>query len=73
VDDTKLYSTAEVGEKLGVSRVTVWRWIAAGHLRAIDLSVGPDGEVFAGRKARLRIREPDLQQFIDDLALNASA
>lgn len=62
---TQLYTTAEAGELLGVSGVTVWRWINAGRIRAVELGTGD--------KPKLRIRDDDLQQFIEDRTLELSA
>jgi excisionase family DNA binding protein len=62
---TKLYTTAEAAEILGVASITVWRWVNAGRIRAVDLSTGD--------RAKLRIREDDLQKFIDDRTLEQSA
>jgi len=63
---TKLYTTEEAGEVLGVSGVTVWRWINTGRIRAVELNE-------TGDKSKLRIREDDLQQFIEDRTLKTSA
>lgn len=62
---TRLYTTAEAGKRLGVSAVTVWRWINLGRIRAVELGT-PD-------KPKLRIRDDDLQQFIDDRTLRQTA
>lgn len=64
---TQLHTTAEAGEILGVTSVTVWRWINAGRLRAVDLAMATE------RKPKLRIRDDDLQQFIEDRTLEQSA
>ena len=45
----KMFSTGEAGKLLGVSYVTVARWIRAGKLRAIKLPSGhyrvPESEI----------------------------
>ena len=35
--DTRLNAVPKVGERLGVSRATVWRLIKAGELRAVRI------------------------------------
>lgn len=66
MDPNQLYTTREAGEILGVTRATVWRWVNAGRIQAIDLTEGEG-------KAKLRIRGDDLQSFIDDQTLELSA
>lgn len=63
---TRLYTTDQAGEILGVTGVTVWRWVKAGRIQATDLTSG-DG------KPKLRISADDLQRFIDDHKLDESA
>lgn len=63
---TQLYTTAEAGEVLGVSGITVWRWVNQGRIRAVELND-------TGGKAKLRIREDDLQKFIEERTLKQSA
>lgn len=62
---TKLYTTAEAGEILGVTGKTVWVWVNAGRIRAVNLSTGG--------KPKLRIREDDLQKFIEERTLGKTA
>lgn len=64
---TQLYSTREAGEILGVTGMTVWRYVKAGRLRAVNLA-----EPGAAR-SKLRIRADDLQKFIDNRTLGLSA
>lgn len=66
MNPTQLYSTREAGEILGVSSVTVWRWVKAGRIRAIDLTEGDE-------KSKLRIRGDDLQKFINTNTLERTA
>lgn len=66
MNPTQLYSTREAGEILGVTGVTVWRWVKRGRIPAVNLTEGEG-------KARLRIRADELQKFIDDHALDESA
>jgi excisionase family DNA binding protein len=65
VSAPQLLSTAEAGERLGVAGITVWRWVRSGKIPAID--IGSPGQ------PRLRIREDDLQQFIEDRTLDIPA
>lgn len=51
----------EIGKRLGVGRRTVYRLIAAGDLRAVNVS--PPGS--AGKRPRMRVREDDLAAFIE--------
>lgn len=66
MDPTKLYTTREAGEILGITGRTVRRWARTGRLQAINLTEG-DG------KAKLRIHADELQRFIDDQTLDESA
>jgi excisionase family DNA binding protein len=52
--DDRLYSIAEVAQRLGMSPYTVTTWIKAGRLKASRI----------GRFWRIRAR--DLERFIDD-------
>jgi excisionase family DNA binding protein len=54
---TRLLTTTEAGHVLGVSRDSVLRLIRSGGLRVVDVSTG-------GRP-RLRIRDDDLDAWID--------
>lgn len=66
MDSTQLYTISQAGEMLGVSSVTVWRWVNTGRIRGINLTEGEG-------KPMLRVRADDLLQFIDDQTLNRSA
>lgn len=61
---TQLHTTAEAGQILGVTGVTVWRWVNAGRIRAVDIG--------AGDKPKLRIRDDDLQAFIEEQTLKSA-
>lgn len=50
-----LLSLAQVGEELGVSRVTVWRLVKAGDLAVVDVGRG---------RPRFRVQPEDLERFI---------
>ena len=52
----KVYTPAEAAETLKVNPQTLWRWIREGRIRASKL-----GRVY-------RIRQSDLEQFLDDTA-----
>lgn len=62
----RLYSTAEAGDILGVTAISVWRWIKAGRIPAINLTEGDS-------KPKYRIRAEDLEKFLGDNALDLSA
>lgn len=66
-DPIQLYTTREAGEILGVTAMSVWRYVKAGRLRAVNLA-GPDAT-----RPKLRIRADDLQKFIDNRTLEESA
>lgn len=53
-----LYRIPEAAELLGVTSNTVYRLIAAGQLRAVDVDA-------SGRRPRTRVRHDDLQAFVD--------
>lgn len=55
---TQLLSVVEVAERLSCSRNHVYGLIATGGLRAVDLRA-------SGAKAKTRIRESDLEAFIE--------
>lgn len=63
MNPTQLYSTREAGEILGVTGLTVWRWVRDGRIPAVNLTEG-DG------RAKFRIRADELQKFIDRLTLD---
>lgn len=62
---TQLYSTEEAGEILGVTSVTVRRWVNQGRIRVVEISTG--------NRPKLRIREDDLQKFIEERTLDPTA
>jgi excisionase family DNA binding protein len=57
--DERMYSVREVTERLGVHENTVLRWLKGGQLRGIRLG---------GKRAGWRIRQSDLERFIDQRA-----
>lgn len=61
----RLLTPAQVGKHFGVHEDTVRRWVAAGKLRAVDIGTT--------KYPRLRIREDDLTQFIEDRTHSAPA
>lgn len=63
---TQMYSTTEAAELLSVSPTTVFRWITAGYLPAINV-----GE--PGKRPKIRISEDDLHRFIENRALRVTA
>lgn len=63
---TRLYTTSQAGEILGVTGNTVWRWVREKRIPATDLT-GGDG------KPKLRISADDLQRFIENQKLEESA
>lgn len=56
----RLFTLAEVGERIGVSTTTVQRLIASGGLRAVNVAA-----TGTGSRARLRVREDDLAKWIN--------
>lgn len=62
---SKVLNMEEAAERLGVGRRTVYRLIAQGELRAVNVS--PSGA--AGRRPRMRVREDDLAAFIESRTL----
>jgi uncharacterized protein YjcR len=57
----KTHSIADVAEALGVSPDTVKLWISRGELVALNVSLNRHS-----RKPRLRVRESDLETFLND-------
>lgn len=55
---TTLLSPANVAQRLDCSRTHVYGLIAAGRLRAVEIKA-------TGTRAKTRIREDDLEAFID--------
>jgi excisionase family DNA binding protein len=56
---TQLYTIPETAERLRVADNTVYRLIASGSLKAVDLA--PAGST----RSKTRIRDDDLARFID--------
>jgi excisionase family DNA binding protein len=54
-----LYTPAQAGDRLGASEMHVYRLIAAGQLRAVDIS-SP-----GARRTKTRIRSDDLAGYIE--------
>lgn len=64
---TKLLTIRETAERLGVKAPnTVYALISAGKLRAVDIAA-------TGTRSRTRIREDDLQDYIDSVTRDARA
>jgi len=55
----KLLTPAEAGERLGASAMHVYRLIACGALRAVDIAQ-PDS-----RRSKTRVRDDDLAAYIE--------
>lgn len=62
----QMYSTTEVAELLGVTRVAVYRWVKRGYLPASNLAQ-------PGERVKLRISEDDLRTYIEDRTLRVTA
>jgi len=58
-DPRLLLTIPEAGEKLGVSPNTVYKLIAGGDLRAVDMSSSN------AKRSRTRVRADDLEAFIE--------
>jgi len=57
---TQLLTPAQAAERIGVkSTNTIYRLIAEGALRAVDIKVPP------AKRSKTRIREDDLEAFIE--------
>jgi excisionase family DNA binding protein len=61
LSEERLFTVAQVAERLQVNPETVRRWLRTGELRGILL----------GRKAGFRVAESDLKAFIDSRKLAA--
>lgn len=55
---TQLLTLPQAGARLGCSRTHVYRLIAAGKLRAVEIKA-------AGTRPKTRVRESDLEAFIE--------
>jgi excisionase family DNA binding protein len=53
----RIYSTLDIARELGVSRLSVWRWVRNGHLRATRGTGG-------GRSQQVRVTEMALRDFV---------
>jgi excisionase family DNA binding protein len=62
VADERILTTAEVAERLRVTEWTVRQWLLAGKLR---------GSRPGGRRAGWRVRESDLERYLDQTANRA--
>jgi excisionase family DNA binding protein len=56
---TKLLTIPETADELGISPNTVYKMIACGDLRAVDMAVP------GAKKPKTRVRHEDLEAFID--------
>jgi excisionase family DNA binding protein len=56
---TKLLTIPEVADELNIAPNTVYKMIAAGDLRAVDMAVP------GARKSKTRIRVDDLEAFVE--------
>jgi len=56
--EEKLLTIHEVARRLGLSYITVWKYIRGGKLKAIKFG--------QGRKAPIRIPESELKRFIEE-------
>lgn len=59
----RYYSPTSAAEALDLSRMTVWRLIRDGKIRAVNVS--------SSAKPRWRISEDDLRSYMDSLASGA--
>ena len=55
---TQLLTLPQAGERLGCSRTHIYRLIAAGKLRAVEIKA-------LGKRPKTRVREEDLEAFIE--------
>lgn len=56
---TKLLTIPETADELGISPNTVYKMIACGDLRAVDMTVP------GAKSSKTRIRQEDLEAFIN--------
>jgi excisionase family DNA binding protein len=56
---TQLLTIPETAKKLGLAMTTVYKMIAEGDLRAVDVAVR------GAKKSKTRVREDDLEAFIE--------
>lgn len=64
---TKLLTIPEVADELNIAPNTVYKMIAAGDLRAVDMAVP------GARKSKTRIRVDDLEAFVEARTREARA
>jgi excisionase family DNA binding protein len=64
---TKLLTIPETADELGISPNTVYKMIACGDLRAVDMAVP------GARRPKTRIRLEDLESFIEARTREARA
>lgn len=64
---TKLLTIPETADELGIAATTVYRMIACGDLRAVDMAVP------GAKKSKTRVREDDLEAFIEGRTREAQA
>lgn len=62
----QLHTPEQAGEVLGVTAKSVYRLIALGELRAVDVAV-------SGTRSKTRVRDDDLQDFINLRTRQATA
>lgn len=58
-ENVELFPPAEVGKRLGCSEMHVYRLVAAGALRAVDIAQP------GARRSKTRIRSDDLAHYIE--------
>ena len=66
-DDIKLLSVADAAERLGCSVMHIYRLVAAGDLRGVDISQP------GSARSKTRVRSDDLAAYIDDKSRTAGA
>ena len=67
VTDVRLLTIDEAAERLGCSKMHVYRLINAGALRSVDISA-PDS-----KRSKSRVRSDDLQSYIDEGSWDAKS
>lgn len=63
--NVQLYTVAEAGRRLGVSRSSAYRLVAAGEFKVVDVAA-------TGSKPKLRVRHDDLEALIERRTLVAA-
>ena len=64
---TQLLTIPQAAERLGIATNTVYKMIASGDLRAVDMSVP------GARTSKTRVRDDDLDAFIEGRTREARA